>query len=150
MDVGAMILDGPLFYVLHEDGHTAVPIYDTNDPRFLPFMSSPEYHEHRRVARTETRDYVVSTVFLMIDHNFRLDDGDDTPILWETMIFPKATFHEEYCARYATRAEAEQGHKDAVAYARMKEQYEARTIAFRVGKRHLSVRKIKDRWKIRT
>lgn len=50
----------------------------------------------------------VSTVFLGIDQSF----GGKTPILFETMIFGGK--HDEYQERYATWAEAEVGHQEAV------------------------------------
>jgi hypothetical protein len=52
---------------------------------------------------------VVSTVFLGLDHNW----GYGPPILFETMIFGD-TDSEEYCERYHTWEEAEEGHKLAV------------------------------------
>lgn len=55
----------------------------------------------------------VSTVFLGLDHNFF---GDGPPILWETMIFgaPEDSELDGYQERYATREEAETGHRRVV------------------------------------
>lgn len=60
--------------------------------------------ENRRVAYTEINGYVVSTVFLGIDHGF----VSERPVLYETMIFghPKLDVQRRYC----TRAEAKAGH----------------------------------------
>lgn len=55
--------------------------------------------------------YVVSTVFLGLDHNYS-DEGP--PILFETMIFCGDKTLHEYQERYATWKEAEVGHQLAV------------------------------------
>ena len=75
--------------------------------------------ENRRVGRTEVGDYVVYTSFLSLDHNWiGIGQLEHVPILFETMIR-----HDEddqwldYQERYATWAEAEAGHKRAVAFA---------------------------------
>lgn len=76
----------------------------------------------RNVAKTELEDgTLVSTVFLGMDHGF----AGSTPLLYETMIFPdmkkaegERRFHESYCARYATKAEALAGHELAVRIAK--------------------------------
>ncbi len=52
----------------------------------------------------------VSTVLLGLDHNF---GPAGPPILFETMIFGGK--HNDYQERYATLAEAEEGHERAVA-----------------------------------
>jgi hypothetical protein len=65
--------------------------------------------EVRRVAETVVGNARVSTVFLGLDHNF---SRSGPPLLFETMVF--GGDHDEYCDRYATRAEAEAGHAAAV------------------------------------
>jgi hypothetical protein len=55
----------------------------------------------------------VSTVFLGLDHNFH---GGE-PILFETMIFGGPLNGEQW--RYATYAEAERGHAEAVTQVRI-------------------------------
>jgi hypothetical protein len=65
----------------------------------------------RRVARTEVGDAVVSTVFLVIDHNW----GDGPPLLYETMVFRDGDWVGEDQWRYSTRAAALAGHEEAVA-----------------------------------
>lgn len=67
----------------------------------------------RRVAITE-RDFSehaiqVSTVFLIIDHNFF---REGPPILFETMIFVDDS--GVFTQRYATREEAQAGHDETV------------------------------------
>jgi len=64
----------------------------------------------RRVARTEVGDVVVSTVFLVIDHNHF---GGGGPILFETMVFGGSLDQE--MKRYRTWDEAAAGHEEMVA-----------------------------------
>ena len=47
----------------------------------------------RNVAREEVGDYVVSTVFLGLDHQFG-DDGP--PLVWETMVF-ECKLTDDHC-----------------------------------------------------
>lgn len=88
--------------------------------------------DKKRIAYDEVGEYFVSTVFLGLDYSFGVGD---VPILFETMVFEKKattedvlgkqmTFHKDVDIggsfnRYATRAEAEQGHKDTVAKLKM-------------------------------
>ena len=68
---------------------------------------------HKHVARDEVDGYVISTVFLGIDHRFT--DNGKPPILFETMIFgrdDKAV--EDYQERYTTWEDAEWGHRRAI------------------------------------
>jgi len=70
--------------------------------------------ENRRVARTVLTDEVsVSTVFLGLDHSW---GRAGPPLLFETMIFGGPA--DQATDRYATWAEAEQGHERMVAIAR--------------------------------
>jgi hypothetical protein len=70
--------------------------------------------DNRRIAETVINDRChVSTVFLGLDHNFR---GGE-PLLFETMIFGGA--YDGELVRYATWAQAEAGHADAVTAARI-------------------------------
>lgn len=62
----------------------------------------------RTIARNEVGAICVSTVFLVIDHNF----GDGPPLVFETMIFGGPCDQEQW--RYATYDEAEAGHRAAV------------------------------------
>jgi hypothetical protein len=76
---------------------------------------------YRRVALTVIRDDVeVSTVWLGLDHNWH-DDGP--PVIFETMIFGGPLDLE--CWRYVTEAEAQAGHDEVVALARLDAQAQA-------------------------
>ena len=71
----------------------------------------------RKVAYTELRtgggaEVRVSTIFLGLDHSFL----GGPPILFETMVFSEELLPgDTYEERYATKAEAEEGHKRVVA-----------------------------------
>lgn len=52
----------------------------------------------------------ISTVFMHINHNY--DVGE--PLVFETMIKDKTYGWLDYCDRYSTWQEAEEGHKRAV------------------------------------
>lgn len=86
-------------------------------------------NENRSVARTDIRRppgkrvYVVSTVFLGIDHGTHFSEWGQIfqPVLFETMIyFVDQVYRAKYGSwldfqiRYRTYAEAEWGHWDAV------------------------------------
>ena len=53
----------------------------------------------------------ISTVWLGINHNY----GEGEPLIFETMIFPEGEWQEDYCERYATKAQALDGHERALA-----------------------------------
>jgi hypothetical protein len=67
----------------------------------------------RKVAFNKTNGHHISTVLLVINHNF----GDGQPLIFETMIF---CVHDGECGfsgyqeRYATKQEAIDGHARAV------------------------------------
>lgn len=67
----------------------------------------------RFIACDSNRTYQVSTVFLGVDHSF---SGDNSPILFETMVFIFDKYHRKgkwesiECLRYATKEEAIEGH----------------------------------------
>jgi hypothetical protein len=88
-------------YIL--DGHTPVP---ASLEKWAKWFEGSD--ETRRVALTKGDDYLVSTVFLGLDHQF----GRGEPLLFETMIFGGP--HDQYCDRYSTWDEAEAGHAKAV------------------------------------
>jgi hypothetical protein len=56
------------------------------------------------------KEYLVSTVDLGINHNFR----EGAPLWYETMIFPKGTWNDLYCNRYETREEAQKAHNELI------------------------------------
>jgi len=68
---------------------------------------------NRRVAKTKLKNgFMVSTVFLGIDHNF---SGQENPLLFETMVFPsEENFKDLECERYSTKEQAVEGHKKMV------------------------------------
>lgn len=70
--------------------------------------------KYRQVARTEFGDVVVSTVWLGLDHNWL---GQGPPIIFETMIFGGQLDQDQW--RYATEAQALDGHAAAVEQARV-------------------------------
>lgn len=90
-----------MYYRLNEK-HEPIPctLYETD-------WSDPP----RRVGNTRLPWAWVSTVFLPLNHAW--DDGP--PVLFETMIFGGAFDQEQW--RYRTWAEAEVGHRRAVALA---------------------------------
>lgn len=68
----------------------------------------------RKVKREYVGMYLISTVFLGLDHRF---SGKGPPILFETMVFPQ-TESLSYQTRCATWTEAEDMHDAAVAAVR--------------------------------
>lgn len=69
--------------------------------------------DQERIVQQDTiDDLLVSTVFLGLDHSF----GGGSPLLYETMILGDDN-SGEYQERYATRAEAAEGHTRALAHA---------------------------------
>lgn len=69
-------------------------------------------YEYKRVARDVLPNgYVVSTVWLGMDHN---PDGGK-PHIFETMVFPSEdNFMDMACYRYSNEQDALDGHADAV------------------------------------
>lgn len=74
--------------------------------------------EARRVGLDQIGPYMVSTVFLVLDHGL----GQGKPVLYETMVFSADAWHEPAggkardlkdfdILRYHTEAEARQGHE---------------------------------------
>lgn len=93
------------------------PVVTHDIRKWGEFMKSKD----RIVAQDHVRHYLVSTVFLGIDHSF----GSGEPLLFETMVFDENTKHEmfgqefsesldNYQERYHTWEEAEVGHKRIV------------------------------------
>jgi hypothetical protein len=81
--------------------------------------------DYKAVAQHWVRGWMVSTVWLGIDHNFT---RSGPPVIFETMIFPpgdaapegEGIFSEQYCARYCTEEAAHAGHDQALSYLREK------------------------------
>lgn len=80
--------------------------------------------EYKRVAVHYVRGWMVSTVWLGLDHSFVFPRGErHIPVIFETMIFPpgdEAGEHgimsEEYMERYSTEDAAQAGHDRALAW----------------------------------
>jgi hypothetical protein len=68
----------------------------------------------RRVAQDRIGPVRISTVFLGLNHNMR---ATGEPVLFETMIFGGPL--DDYQWRYATYADAERGHSEAVTQAKI-------------------------------
>lgn len=106
-----------MYYAL-DDNHKVVPITDEVTRDLWRDM------DRRRVDRTQVGKCDVSTVFLVIDHNY----GDGPPLVFETMIFSVADGGDldDYCERYATWDKAVAGRAAAVALCR-------KSIAMKIG-----------------
>jgi hypothetical protein len=64
-----------------------------------------------RIARDNLGDYLISTVFLGLDHGH----SEGPPVLFETMVFDgRGRELDGYTRRYSTWEEAEDGHKAVV------------------------------------
>jgi hypothetical protein len=64
-------------------------------------------------------EFFISTVFIGLDHKFSSPEEklkpDYKPDIFETMVFKRGDFSsEEYCDRYSTWKEAEEGHQKAI------------------------------------
>jgi len=87
-----------------------IPMYD-----LMEWAAWFEQSRHeRQIKRDEVQGFLVSTVFLGLDHSF----GDDAPPLWfETMVFRLSEDgfkgRDTYeCERYTTLEEAHAGHAE--------------------------------------
>ena len=92
MDISDLSLE---YYILNEDGNPKIATYE----EWIEWHQAPG---NRTVAKDNIGDVLVSTVFVSFGF----------PVFFETMIFGGE--HDETQLRYDTRAEAIQGHKDAV------------------------------------
>jgi hypothetical protein len=85
-----------------------------------------EDREYAVVAQHWIRGWMISTVWLGLDHSFSYIKGTP-PVIFETMVFPpgdEAGEHgirsEEYCERYSTEEAAQAGHDRALSWVREK------------------------------
>ena len=85
-----------------------------------------EDREYSVVAQHWIRGWMVSTVWLGLDHSFSYIEGTP-PVIFETMVFPpgdEAGAHgirsEDYCERYSTEEAAQAGHDRALSWVREK------------------------------
>jgi len=94
---------------------------DGNQISWKQWARLAESDYYRRVGYTEIGPYVVSTVWLGLDHSF----GHGPPIIFETAVFSKAEWDADRsedvvdpvlldldARRYATLAEAARGHDE--------------------------------------
>ena len=87
-------------------------IHPFTDPRELEqVLKDPS----RIIGSTHLEEYLISTVFLGIDHNFF---GSGPPLLFETMIFGPPDDDELYQTRCCTYAEALEMHKRGIKHAK--------------------------------
>jgi hypothetical protein len=105
------------FAILDENDRLKLVTLD----QWLDWMRT--HREGQLVGRDEIDGYLVSTIFLGIDHQFH---PHGRPVYWETMIFdPPAgrTYlsgekrelgDDIYCERYSSLAEARAGHAQAI------------------------------------
>jgi hypothetical protein len=93
-----------MFYVLRN--RLAVPV-DSVEEWGRQFETTD-----RRVIVEEIGAYIISTVFVGVDHLF----GGELPLIFETIIFPTGTVDEIYCDRCGTWQEAVDMHERAVAH----------------------------------
>lgn len=104
--------DRPVAYKLV--GKDVVPLYS-----LIEYIKCFEDTNNRIVKQTEVSNFMVSTVFLCLDHNY-LHVGK--PILFETMIFTnwnstgRARTSFDYQKRCCTYDEAVLQHEEAIAY----------------------------------
>jgi len=94
-------------YILDADGEPVAADLETWSAWF-----EDGQRDGRRVVLQEhpARGVLVSTVFLGLDHNWRVDGA---PVLWETMIF--GGLFADYQDRYDSRLKALLGHARCVA-----------------------------------
>jgi hypothetical protein len=81
-------------------------------PDLMEWAAQFENSENRRVGYDQLGPYVISTVFLGLDHAFR-----GPPLWFETMLFSEKsgkTISLNYQTRYTTFEEALEGHKTVV------------------------------------
>ena len=97
-------------------------ILEGKEPKPVDLMTWAKWYEtaNRTVARDIVNDYLVSTVFLGLDHRF--DDGGP-PLLFETMVFPRCGktvnyMLEEFAERASTWDEAEACHRRGIEFVR--------------------------------
>jgi len=104
------------------DGHTPVQVFD--------LMEWARWYETSQEVRRVALDYVgrveISTVFLSMDHGWV---PNQPPVLFETLVRFGGGIFEDAMMRYATWAEAEEGHQFMLqcvqAYAHRLERYDA-------------------------
>jgi hypothetical protein len=77
----------------------------------LEYVRLMETPEATRVGWDVVGEINVSTVLLCIDHAFT----GGPPLIFETMVFGESSPMDQYMRRYATLADAQEGHAETVA-----------------------------------
>lgn len=95
------------FWILDTDGKTPIQVDSLEWAKWYATSN-------RLLKKDQIGKYLVSTVFLGIDHGSWPEGG--LPVLWETMIFNYKG--GELVERYTSHDDALRGHKDAVDYAK--------------------------------
>lgn len=110
-----MTIYDPTYYFL--DGKTPVGIKPSELYDRLGEWAEWFKSADRTVVREQIGGYLVSTVFLGLDHNF---DPDRGPVLFETMVFEGDDALDLLMQRYSTWEEAEAGHRAIAELVRLK------------------------------
>ena len=114
-----------MYYALIE--RKVVPIHDLM--QWARWFETAKRSDLTRISRDEVGGFLVSTIFLGLDHGFVPWDGP-APILFETMVFTttkldatdSSSGHCEMMDRYCTIEQAEAGHAAIVASLKRHEQ----------------------------
>lgn len=98
-----------MWYILLPDHSTKPATMEEANAQLAEWSKLGTYVQgHPKVVgKTDIGEIEVSTVFLMMDHNF-MDEGP--PLLFETMVFGGPEEGDGYTERYATWNEAKEGH----------------------------------------
>jgi len=100
-------------YILDANGE---PVPEPNLFSWGRWLEDSRNDNRRVVAQTDIDSFLVSTVFLALDHNLAARAGipgaDPRPVLWETMVFNDygAVDSRGFTQRYRSRADAVAGH----------------------------------------
>jgi hypothetical protein len=104
-----------LHYYILKGTKRAVPVPFWRAMRWIRERTPPnQARVTLTIAHSRAGHYMVSTIFLMLDHGFM----SKRPVLFETMAFwegPKPYIGHDYGRRYYTWAEAIRGHRALVA-----------------------------------
>ena len=109
------------------EGRGAVSLYYDRKGQpmeMLAWAAKFDDMDYRAVAQHWVRGWMVSTVWIGLDHGF---GRGHAPLIFETMIFPPGdeageygVMAEDYCDRYPTEAAAHAGHDRALSWLREK------------------------------
>lgn len=105
------------FYTLEEEPLDSFEDYVA----YVGKVGTEDYDRRRIIGQNEVGAYLVSTVFLTVNHAI---DEDDPPLLYETAIFINNDNYgeddnwNEIKERYSTRSAAEAGHVRWLAWAK--------------------------------